>query len=309
MKNHAFILPVHKQPMLLARILRILESPNHYFFIHVNKRVKEYEDFQRALADISNVTFVKRINVYHGGISQVYATLIMIDALMKHPVHFDYIHQISGQDYPLRSNEQFDEFFENTEDSFMCYNYEDDMDKWEPLYKQWQYGYNNNGKMDLFNRAIGRLGHTKIINVIFPRQEIPGFKGAWDWFSWSDKVVDYLLGKLYCPDYYHGIDLLKRFNRVHSPSEHIYPTILHEKLEELHIRKHYPLRYVSWHPHRPVNTDYRPFNLNELDYEFVINSPTFFCRKVDEVESAVLLDMIDKQRGNTFDITKYHDFF
>ena len=307
-KNHAFIIPVHNQPLLLARSLKVLEYPNHYFFIHVDKRVKEYDDFINALNGINNVIFVKRVKVYHGGISQVYATISLLESVKNHPINFDYVHQISGQDYPLRSNEQFDDFFENTDESFMCYNYEEDMDKWKPLYKLWQYGYNNNGKPDIINRAIGKLGQTKLINFLFPRKEIPGYQGGWDWFSWSDKVVDYVMDCLCAPNYYRGINLLKRFDRLQSPSEHIYHTILYDKLDEFHIRKHYPLRYISWHPHRPIATDYRPFNLTELDYEFVINSPTFFCRKVDQNESAKFLDMIDNQRGNSFDITKYNDF-
>ena len=84
--------------------------------------------------------------------------------------------------------------------------------------------------------------------------------------------------------------------------------MLYPKIEELSIRKHYPLHYVSWVPHRPVDTSYRPFTLDERDFEYVTKSPCFFCRKVDERQSEKLLDMIDQQRNNPFDITAYSAF-
>ena len=94
MKNHAFIIPVHKSPRLLARSLSILESPNHFFFIHVDAKVKNYKSFVDACSGIKNVFFVKRIPVYHATISQVYASLILLDAVRSHEISFDFIHQI-----------------------------------------------------------------------------------------------------------------------------------------------------------------------------------------------------------------------
>lgn len=48
MKNHAFIIPVHKQPELLGRIIKNLDKENHHFFIHVSGQVKNYDSFVKA---------------------------------------------------------------------------------------------------------------------------------------------------------------------------------------------------------------------------------------------------------------------
>ena len=68
------------------------------------------------------------------------------------------------------------------------------------------------------------------------------------------------------------------------------------------------MRYISWHPHRPIDTNYRPFDFTEADYEYIINSKAFFCRKVDEVKSATLLNMIDAQRGDNYNIEEHKHY-
>lgn len=305
MKNHAFIMPVHNQPKLLARIIRTLQADNHFFFVHVSGQMENYEEFTDECKDLTNVQFVRRIPVYWATISQVYATLIMLDAVKHHPVHFDYVHQISGQDYPLRSNDQFDAFFESMDESFMCYNYEKDMDYWKPIYSAHANGWYSNGKDNLDDRVFLKVVNSRF-RRFFTRKPIEGLAGSWDWWSWSEKVVDYVINELKNPN--GGGKLLKRFNHTLAPGEHFFATLLYSHLDELRIRKHFPLRYISWHAYREIETKKRPYNLNELDYDRVINSAAFFCRKVDEVKSAKFLDMVDAQRGNEYDITK-HDYF
>ncbi len=57
-----------------------------------------------------------------------------------------------------------------------------------------------------------------------------------------------------------------------------------------------------------VDTNYRPFDFTEEDYNYIINSKAFFCRKVDEVKSATLLNMIDAQRGDNYNIEEHKHY-
>lgn len=113
MLQHAFLIMVHKSPELLSRIVHVLAKQNHHFFIHVDKKTKNFEQYKDTLADVQNVTFIKRISVFHGAVSQIYCELNLYWAAMNSYVRMDYFHLISGQDYPLRTNEQFDDFFDN----------------------------------------------------------------------------------------------------------------------------------------------------------------------------------------------------
>jgi hypothetical protein len=304
MKNHAFLIPVHTQPQLLGRILRVLEQSNHYFFVHVDKKSNLFDEFKRACAGIENVCFTnQRIAVYHAGISQVHVSQILIKEAMAHEVDFDYYHVISGQDYPLRSNQQFDDFFEQTTHSFM---YIDEGDFKASMDNHYERSINRchfNKTTSYVARIYNKFRLYQFVQLICPRPKLQHLIGGWDWFSWSRATTHYVMDYLrQHPEY------LRRFDHTSCSIEIIYATLLEPQKERLEIETTNPLRYISWHPHRPVQTTYRPFNLTEEDYPFVIDSKAFFCRKVDEVESARLLDMIDAQRGDDYDINEHEHY-
>lgn len=175
MKNHAFIFQVHKSPELFGRIVCVLAKENHYFFVNVDKKTKNYHDFLIETKGIPNVHFLnKRISVHHGGISQVDATLALVKAAMDSGIKFDFIHSMSGQDYPLRSNEQFDEFFEQTEKSFMNFesqSYHDDCmrsRKYQKRINLWH--FNNNHK--IYAKLYRKSHLIDIVSKLIPRQNI-----------------------------------------------------------------------------------------------------------------------------------------
>lgn len=306
MENHAFIITAHHQPNLLARILKVLEADNHYFFIHINQRSGDLTPFLKATEGIKNVQFVERIKLYHGDISQIVATLIMMKTALDYDVDFSYYHQITGQDYPLRSNQQFDEFFAGKTESFMFF------DNLETCSAQtlkkigkrvMQYRPKTiEGKWK--NRLFYILGLPQILSAFRKRPQLDHFASGSDFFSLHKTVVDFILEfNQRHPDY------LCRFVDTSSPSEIYYHTMLKPYIDQLQINTYNSLRYNSFVAHRPVATKYRPYDLNELDFDYVMKTPCFFCRKVHEITSAKLLDMIDEQRGSEFDITRYKNIF
>ena len=306
MENHAFIITAHHQPNLLKRTLKILEADNHYFYIHINQRSGDLSPFLDATKDIKNVTFVARIKLYHGDISQIHATLIMLKAALDSGVDFTYFHQITGQDYPLRSNEQFDSFFHEKSESFMFF---DDLENCTAKAlkriqrRVTQYRPKTiEGKWR--NRLFYLLGFPQILSLFLKLPPLQDIASGSDFFSLHKSVVYYIMNyNQQHPDY------LCRFVGMSSPSEIYYHTMLKPVANELNIHTQMPLRYNSFVAHRKVDTKYRPYDLNEEDFEYVMKTPCFFCRKVHEVTSKKLLDMIDKQRGREFDITKYKNIF
>lgn len=306
MDNHAFIITAHHQPKLLARTLKVLEADNHYFFIHINQRSGVLTPFLEATKNIKNVKFVERIKLYHGDISQINATLIMLKTALDSGIEFTYFHQITGQDYPLRSNEQFDDFFVGKTESFMFFDnleacssqtikkMKKRMSQYRPktIEGRWK------------NRLFYILGLPQILSLFIKRPDLKIFATGSDFFSIHYSVVNFIMEyNQKHPDY------LCRFVDTSSPSEIYYHTMLKPYIEEFHINTQMPLRYNSFIAHRQVDTKYRPYDLNELDYEYVMKTPCFFCRKVHEITSSKLLDMIDEQRGSEFDITQYKNIF
>lgn len=291
-------MPLYHQPRLLRRTLKVLEKDHHHFFIHVDAKNKDYQAFEEAVSDISNVHLIQpRSKVYHASFSQINAILSLFRAALSSGTTFDFYHLISGQDYPLRSNEQFDQFFEHTTHSFMYFDTGDFLNSMQAEYKRCVDEFHFNNTHSLYSRIYERLRLGRLLRLFYRRQPIKGLYGGWDWFTWNHPTTTFVMDYLQAhPDY------LQRFSHTASPTEHLFSTLLHPYIGQLGIEPQNPLRYVSWHPHRPIDTDYRPYDLNECDFESVVNSTCFFCRKVDERKSAKLLDMIDAQRGQQFDM-------
>lgn len=289
-KNHAFLVIAHKQPLLVKRIVERLQSNNHYFFIHIDKNNKEFDAFKSALNAIDNVVFIERMEVYHGGISLVDCELELLKSSFDFDVKIDYYHLISGQDYPLVSNNVFDAFFESNEKSYMLFDSDSDSQKWQSskYHTRVNLWYLNTTNSSLA-KCARKLRIPQLLGILVPRKKIPNLTGGWQWFSWHRSVVDYVLKYVN-----ENADYYKRFNHTYLIDELFFHTILNNKFDKLKIEKNNSLRYVSWKPNRPILEKHRPYILSELDFDLVSNSDAFFCRKIQLPESEKLLDLIDQ---------------
>ena len=112
--NHAFLIQAHAYPELLFKIVNELNASNHFFFIHIDKKGKDMLSSSciRELKLYQNVILLSDYQVNWGGASQFKVTVrLLFEALLYIP-KMDYFHLISGQDFPLKSNKEFDSFFE-----------------------------------------------------------------------------------------------------------------------------------------------------------------------------------------------------
>ena len=77
MMQHAILVETHANVDLLAKVIRKMTADNHYFFIHVDRKAKNYQDFLSLASH--HVCFTdKRYNVRWGSVDQIYATLELI---------------------------------------------------------------------------------------------------------------------------------------------------------------------------------------------------------------------------------------
>lgn len=292
MKNHIFLFQVHKQPGLLDRILSHLEAPNHYFAVNIDKKSNDIIKFKQILSKHKNIIYVTTMNITHGGFSIVLCTLKQIEYVISSNIHFDYYHTLSGQDYPCVSSKEFDAFFENNTRSYMMFDTKEQYQEWKTtkyLPRLEHYYLTDN----LNNPFFRKIHLPKIINSLvywIPRKytnpEI--IWGGWNWFSLHDDVIRYLLAYINNhPEY------LKRFKYTFCSDEMFFNTILHPLIEEYNIEPQNSLRYIDWYPKRPYTS--LPLLLNEKDYKDIVASGSFFCRKVDENSSKILLKKLDEK--------------
>lgn len=235
--------------------------------------------------------FYHDINVNWGGFSQIQCTINLLQAAFND--NMDYYHLISGQDYPCKSNQEFDAFFEkNKGKSFMYYDTEKEAKLWrlEKYPYRYMYWYFTDTFI-LRNKHLHLLSNyiAKIFNKLFKRKPLKRIYAGWNWFSWSKKVVEYvLLQKKENKSYF------KRFHFTTCCDEIIFHTLLANHLQELEINPNNSLRFVEWSPKRHY-TEKLPLVLQEMEYDDIVKSNAVFCRKVELPVSIQLIKMLDNQ--------------
>lgn len=115
------------------------------------------------------------------------------------------------------------------------------------------------------------------------RRMIPELWGGWNWFTWHRKVATFVIEQEQ-----ENPNFFKRFHHTNCGDELIFSTLLHPYLKELNIEP-YSLRYINWSKKAEGRNHVgSPLTLNEDEYEDIIHSGAFFCRKVDPVISKEL---------------------
>lgn len=284
--NHAFLIMAYNEPMLLARIVDRLKAPNHYMFIHIDKK-SNIEEFKAYQPEDSHTVYLgggNREKVFWGGFSQIMTEIHLMRVSYSFQERMDYFHLISGQDYPCKSNEYIDTFFESHDgQSFLGYDIPQNPELYAVRYRKYYFNdatYCDNVFLNLLKYPI-----KAIQKVIFLRPSIKGINKGPNWFSLHRQVIEYVL---------ETIDRDKSFlNRLRYTScmdETLLQTILASKKEELKINNNY-LRYIKWDKnYRHGNS---PLFLTNKQYNSIITSDAIFCRKVSLDVSKDLLNHLD----------------
>jgi hypothetical protein len=108
-----YIILAHKEPGQLCRVVEKLRTANTFFYIHID-RSQDITPFEEVLKDKPNVMFLakkNRIASTWGSPGLVKATLQAMRAIVKDN-RSGYVVLLSGQCYPIKSNQSIAEFLE-----------------------------------------------------------------------------------------------------------------------------------------------------------------------------------------------------
>ncbi len=119
--SHAILIMAHKDYPQLRHLVEYF-SHDCYVFIHIDRKGDITKEQTDELKKMGNVTRVyKRYAVHWGGTSILKCELFLIKCAMEES-DADYIHIISGEDYPIKPLETFLNTFDNAKDvSFLSY--------------------------------------------------------------------------------------------------------------------------------------------------------------------------------------------
>ncbi|WP_010632906.1 beta-1,6-N-acetylglucosaminyltransferase [Sporolactobacillus vineae] len=106
----AYAIQCHKNSGQINELIKNLNDENIDFFIHVDNK----SNIAKSIVKRDNVFLMKdRINVTWSGFSQVEATLGLLKMIRESNNDYDYVHLLSGQDFPIKSRYFIGQFFKN----------------------------------------------------------------------------------------------------------------------------------------------------------------------------------------------------
>ncbi|MBF7102883.1 beta-1,6-N-acetylglucosaminyltransferase [Pediococcus pentosaceus] len=285
----AFLIMTRDINKELLNLVEALDSFNHTIFIHVDKKSGDIDsETIKNVAKKSDIVFVPRIKVTWGGFSIVQAELSLIKNANVYG-KFDHFHLLSGEDFPVKNNEQIDEFFEkNKNKNFLEISDripEQNRDRFKLRYQQYHF---------LQDRFIGQK-HNIFKYVDFASCYIQRFIGinrtrkvniqsGAQWFSLNQELIAYIVE--------HEKWINKHFKNTYCPDEAFIQTLIADTHFMDTVSEKQNLRYVDFYWKAKHN--FTPRFITEKDLTLLKNKNYFFARKFDKNISNLFLKEITK---------------
>lgn len=282
MGKHAYLIMAHSNFAQLQKLISVLDDKRNDIYIHIDKKASGFQEDAFKTKD-SDLFFVPRISVSWGGRSQIDCELGLLKAA-AYKRTYDYYHLISGQDLPIKTQDEIHDFFKkNIGKSYMDFDSVDNETR-DFLYKvQYWYpvqeyiGRNNDEtakRLDWIQNKFLLL-QKKLKYSRIKGKENAFYKGA-NWFSITDELARCVLAKEYeiCKEYRYTMCADEIF--LHTLAMN---SIYTEKVVKTSMRE------IDWKRGNPY-----VFRLE--DYEMLMKSEALFARKFQETVDGEIIDKI-----------------
>jgi hypothetical protein len=301
-----YFIQTHKNPAQIYRLIHSIKklSPNSQIIVsHDSTSCTLDVDALENLAGV-RVFLVESVN--RGDFTQVQNYLDSVDWLLTNKIDFDWLINLSGQDYPIKSLAQIEKFLADTKyDGFMSYrNILSQPTRWDTKMCLARYFY----QYKIFTKNLSKWTETllkplKIINYFQPwfrvnftygikigvkaktpfNRDFVCYKGSY-FCTLSRKCIEYLhlVSKT-------NSNLVDYYKRVDVPDESFLQTLIINSgfFNICNECKHYIdfSKTNSGHP-QSLTTD---------DYINLIQSDRHFARKFDPSLDSEILDLLDSK--------------
>lgn len=285
----AYIVLCHKNLDQTNQLINQLDNGLCDFYVHIDKKCATFN------FDSSNVFLVPdhdRIDVKWAHVSMVYATLNAMKLVKATSREYDYVFLLSGQDFPIKSNDEIQAFLNQNKGS----NFIEVLDHSSEDYLRYLKRNTLKYSECLMGRAFLPKALKKILIILtggqnrtfsaFKRKNTTGvdFEFGSQWWAITYECFNWILN--YAEEHK---ELLEYYKNCLTPDESFFQTIF--MLSPYKDTKKDFLTYLEWD-----KNNNNPRILLENDIEMLINlKDKIFARKFDEtVDQKAIMDLKNK---------------
>ncbi len=137
----AYVIAAHKNPKQFSRLINRLDGDHADFFIHIDKKcsIKNFKDSIPTI-NAEKVAFLKQFDASWSEFGMIKAEVNALQSIIKSGKNYDFIILLSGQDYPIKTNDYIKAFFQKHKEKSFIESFPMPFDPWP------------NGGMDRINR-------------------------------------------------------------------------------------------------------------------------------------------------------------
>ncbi|HVI43447.1 MAG TPA: beta-1,6-N-acetylglucosaminyltransferase [Chitinophaga sp.] len=273
----AHLILTYTDPKQTERLIKRLVHEQCDIYVHVDKKVDIAT--HELLLKQPHVYFIKnRTDVRWAGYNTVKATFRCLQEIADTGIHYDYVNFLSGQDYPIKSNEYlFDFLSRNAGKQFIAY---------KDFETEWQEALRRTNRYHLVNfRFKGKYKLEELINQVLSRGKFPGNLRLYGSGMFWTLTMDCAM---YVVNYVQNNPKLQRFlHFTWGSDEFIFQTILmNSRYKDQIVNNHY--RYIDWSAGGA-----HPKVLTMADYDKLKASHMLFARKFNTTIDEKILDKLD----------------
>lgn len=309
MKKNYLILS-HKNPQQICRLIKRLDDGNSQFFVHVDLK-SNLEEF-KILNSLKNTQIIpEREKCIWGDFSIVKATLHLLENTIKHR-NEGFTILLSGQDYPIKSNQFINDFLANhidfnfieaipieekwrkkmVRDKVEHYHFiHSDRKSDSNSYAPFQHSSPKEKARNIFHLIKGRMSLKTFRKLLTLPKRKPFFEKQFagsQWWAFNEKTTK-LIYDFIKKEY---TELEKYYRYTSAPDEIFFQSIiisLAENSKEIKIKP--SQTYVNWERKNVA----LPVTFNDKDLQELSQVDQLWARKFNVDYDEKILDLIDNK--------------
>lgn len=270
----AYLILAHGSFELLKELLKAIDAPENDIYVHLDRKAGDIDvaPFMDVVKYSKLVFIRKRVNVKWGKISVVEATMNLFEEAAIG--EYDYLHLLSGVDFPIKSNGYIQQFFlEHQGKEFVGFSKvhtPEEMKRrlvWYPFTRR-----DHSGVLIILDWVNYKIAKLQIKWNWYRVSPLDHIKTGSQWCSITRQLAVDIVGQ--------RKQMIKRFKHIFAADETFIQTYLYENhlMDRVyHVDNEFEscCRYIDWNRGRP-------YVWQDEDFEELVNSPYLWARKFSE---------------------------